>query len=98
MALASLRFATHSEITAFINAKAVAKANILKIDTDAVSGGWIIWHYGLGGATGTLHSKHFQRHSELAAFVNAGSIAAADILKIDADPSNGGYCLFWYTP
>ena len=97
MALASVRFQTYSDLVLFVNTNGLAKATILKIDTDAISGGWVIWHYGATGATQTLHAKHFMRHSELAAFVNTTPIAAANVLKIDADPGNGGYCLFWYS-
>jgi len=97
MALVSQRFPTYSEVVALVNTMGLPKANILKIDTDAISGGWVIWHYGGSGASQTLHARHFMRHSELAAFVNSSPISAANILKIDADPGNGGYCLFWYT-
>jgi hypothetical protein len=44
----------------------------------------------------TLNTTHFMQHSALTAFVNKFLIVAANILKIDADTSNGGWCFWWY--
>ncbi len=45
MTLYAKHFAHHLELTAFINAGPIARNNILKIDADTTSGGWVIWWY-----------------------------------------------------
>ena len=44
----------------------------------------------------TLYSRQFVYASDLATFVNANSIAAANILKIETDVVAGGWVLFWW--
>lgn len=44
----------------------------------------------------TLKARHFPSHLELTAFINAGPIARADILKIDADTASGGWVIWWW--
>lgn len=97
MALASNNFQRHTQLADFVNANAIAPANILKIDTDSMNGGWVLWYYALGGATQTLHANHFQTARDLTNFVNTKPLVAANILKIDADPASGGWTLFWYS-
>ncbi len=43
-----------------------------------------------------LYASHFMSAQDLADFVNEEGIVGDNILKIDADASNGGWVLFWF--
>ncbi len=43
-----------------------------------------------------LFSQHFMDYVSLANFLNVKGLQIGDILKIDADASNGGWVVWWY--
>ncbi len=45
MTLRAMHFQQHQDLTDFINGNNILRANILKIDADSASGGWVMWWY-----------------------------------------------------
>lgn len=94
---------THDEITALMNARKIPRPRLLKIDASSTSGGWVIWWWDdaenpnpAGYAVPELKGNWFMRHTEATDFVNKNQIPMNNILKIDADTTNGGWVLWWY--
>lgn len=94
--LASTHFLTHLQVADFVNAQKLTKANVLKLDTDSASGGWVLWYYPGGSLVKTCYARQYQRHLDLTDFINSEGLVLDDVLKIDSDPASGGWSLFWY--